>query len=66
MSDDEVKLARADVPARVGDDPDRGEDVDDVDGGRLRLRHVQDYEEDEDLAGGASRTSIKYSWKREK
>ena len=43
------ELACADVPAGVGDDPDGGEDVDAVDGRRLRLRHVQDDEEDEDL-----------------
>ena len=44
-----VSLACADVPAGVGDDPDGGEDVDVVDGRLLRLRHVQDDEENEDL-----------------
>ena len=49
-----VSLACADVPAGVGDDPDGGEDVDVVDGRLLRLRHVQDDEEDEDLIGSVA------------
>ena len=50
-------LACADVPAGVGDDPDGGEDVDVVDGRLLRLRHVQDDEEDEDLVSSVAEWS---------
>ena len=49
-----MSLACADVPAGVGDDPDGGEDVDVVDGRLLRLRHVQDDEEDEDLVSSVA------------
>ena len=49
-----VSLACADVPAGVGYDPDGGEDVDVVDGRLLRLRHVQDDEEDEDLVSSVA------------
>ena len=49
-----VSLTCADVPAGVGDDPDGGEDVDVVDGRLLRLRHVQDDEEDEDLVSSVA------------
>lgn len=41
----------AHVPAGVGHDPDRGEDVDPVDGRRLRLGHVDDDEDEEDHVG---------------
>ena len=49
-----VSLTCADVPAGVGYDPDGGEDVDVVDGRLLRLRHVQDDEEDEDLVSSVA------------